>query len=247
MIHTQSSDDIQDYLAFLNQCPDARATLENARGATSEDIERFSSLVRYPLPEIYKGYLMHFGVSDRGLDLADDGFSKIGELIEFYEDQIPVGYWDVPILGTVVALQALTGGRALLYDDELTEEPQVAVNWGDTVSHVIAESARNWLYQTAYSRFRVRTSDIVPEFLSFNIPGDGRPILAKLGKMCDASDLARLWFADSYVHCAERSDLRVCIFADPSHVAVTMCGTREVCTTFAAKIRRDFDVPVVTR
>jgi hypothetical protein len=243
MIHTQASNDVHDYLAFLKCFPDAQLILHDARGATPEDVERFSSLVRYPLPTIYKGYLLHFGANDRGLDLSDDGISKVGELIQFYEEQISVGYWDVPVLGAVVALQGLTGGRALLYEEGLTDEPQVAINWGENVSRVVSESVRNWMYQTAFGRFRFRVKDSSKDFTSFRIPGEGKSVLVELAKICQDADLARYWFSDSYVHCAEGNNLYIRASATPTDASVMIGGSRSECTMMVAKIRRRFDVP----
>jgi hypothetical protein len=245
MIQTKHSDSIDDYLAFLEQFGEGRITRQKAIGASSTQIDQFAHLVRYPLPKIYRGYLLNFGLDDTGLDIADDACTKISRLLQFYEEQVPLGYWDVPFLGVVVALPGLTGCRSFIYDEEMLSEPQVAINWGEHVSEAISESPCNWIYQTTFMRFRFRMFGNTGDFAGFRIPGDGRTVLAELAELFRNSEFEKYWFSDSYVYCGEKADLCVCASATPKDVSMMIGGSREASTAMIAKIRRRFDVPFV--
>jgi hypothetical protein len=242
MTHTNPSDEILDFIEYVRHFPEGRAFVEASAGASPEDVARFVQLARYPLPRIYQGFLLRFGRSDGGLCLAADGSTSLEEVIKFYEDQIPVAYWDVPVLGIVVSTPGLTGSRSFVYDDDMTATPRVTVNWGENVYRVISDSARNWLYQTAYSRFRVRRSSTCPDYVSFNIARDGGEVFSTLSETAAALGLAPMWFSDSCVYCGESDNLRVCLFAEPSHVAVTMVGTHQACLALTSQIKRCFRV-----
>jgi hypothetical protein len=60
MILTKPSDDIKDPLDFLGQMTGPEV-LRGRTGAEPEDIARFATLAKFPLPPLYVGYLQEFG------------------------------------------------------------------------------------------------------------------------------------------------------------------------------------------
>lgn len=200
MIPTTRSDDMGDLVAFVRALPwshdRVRAT---TRGASEADIARFEALARYPLPKLYRTWLTQAGEDDGGLGLADDASMSLQRLLAFYESQADVDYWDTPFLGVVVALPGLTGARALIYDEEMRDEPSVVVSWGDRVSHTLAESARNWMYQQSFARFRFGATRRV----FMHAPDGQHPGLDAVAGLLAAEGLKPYWFSDRYTHCAE--------------------------------------------
>jgi hypothetical protein len=209
MIPTTPSDNIQDFLAFLQQMIGLVAVRDRA-GALPWDIERFAALVKLPLPPLYHGYLSEFGANDGPLKMADDGNPRIGSLIKLYMEQELKKIPEIPPHCVAIATGGLTGGRALVYKAKPDEhggfryspdEPRVVVNEDADIVYVCAQSFRNYLYRQAFVRGRF------PEGLPFaslfqtddNLYSEASQFVPNLG-------FQAYWFSDDYSVCMERDD-----------------------------------------
>ena len=162
MIETNKSDEITDFLAFMGRMlgPDA---VRDRAGSSAEDIARFAAVVRFPLPQLYVGYLGEFGGKDRVLRMADDSDSRVRSLLRFYEEQQSATPSEIPPKAVVIGAYGLSGERVLLYPPDagnsnarVAAEPVVAVSTIARVEYICARNFRNHLYSQAVARGRFR-------------------------------------------------------------------------------------------
>jgi len=209
MIPTTPSDNIQDFLAFLQQMIGSVALRDRA-GALSRDIERFAALVKLPLPSLYRGYLSEFGANDGCLKMADDGNPRIGSLIKLYVEQELKKIPEIPPHCVAISTAGLTGGRALLYKAKPDEHggfayspdaPSVVVNVDADIDYPCAQSFRNYLYRQAFVRGRF------PEGAPFaSLFRADDKLYAEATQFASTRGLQAYWFSDDYSVCMERDD-----------------------------------------
>jgi hypothetical protein len=208
MIPTASSDNIQDFLAFLQQM--IGSAVRDRAGALPEDIERFTRLAKLPLPPAYHGYLSEFGAHDGPLKMADDGNPRIGSLIKLYIEEDLKSIPEIPQHCVAIATQGLTGGRALLYQakpdghggfEYSPDEPRVVVNVDADIDYPCAQSFRNYLYRQAFVRGRFPQG---APFASLFRADD--KLYAEASQFAPSLGLQAYWFSDDYSVCMERDD-----------------------------------------
>jgi hypothetical protein len=206
MIPSRPSDDIGDFLAFMALTMGDEA-VRARQGARPDDLARFMTLAKLPLPPLYLGYLKEFGAGDGALKMADDANPRVASLIELYEEQDEADP-DVPAHGVVIGAFGMSGERALLYPEDWAPgqhggsipEPRVVVSWWGDVSHTYAQCFRNHLYRQAF----VRGCTAVGAHCS--LYRNEADLLPRARQQVETLGFAAHWFSDDSQCCLERDD-----------------------------------------
>jgi hypothetical protein len=203
MIETVQSDEIGDFLAFMGQMlgPDA---VRDRAGASDEDIARFATVARFPLPRLYVGYLREFGQKDRVLQMAGDCNSRVRSLLEFYEEQRTATPAEIPPNAVVIGTYGLSEDRILLYPpdarDNRVVEPAVALSTIAHVQYVCARNFRNHLYSQAVARGKI------PDGFLLSVRREDEAFLTEATEACHSLGFMSYWFSDEYRSSLERDD-----------------------------------------
>jgi hypothetical protein len=199
MTQTAPSDDIRDFLGFVERL--SGGVILPRAPATEEQIQRFITLVRRPLPVLYLGYLREFGQQETLIRFADDADPEIESLLSFYEEQVGRGEPDIPAKGVTIATQGVSGARTLIYEEAQPGEPVVVNNWEEEVGSIIAQSFRNLLYRKAFGTFRLPDP---PRYANLRKEQEGT--LDQVLSLSASLGFEPYWFSDAYGACAESED-----------------------------------------
>lgn len=217
MVPTKPSDRIDDFIAFWKQL--AGEEVADARvGASDDDIKRFESLCRHPLPPLYIAYLREFGRDDGGLMLTADADSRIEELNRFYVEQSQRNYQAVADNTVFIGIETLSGGRALHYGEDV--EPRVVTTWDNTIGVTQAGSFRSFLYSQAFIQAHFPWGDLAHGSLYV----DGRHLTEMLSGMAASMGFLPYWFCDGYHLCLERDDQYLVVSEDENGTGIYVSG-----------------------
>ncbi|WP_394831115.1 hypothetical protein LVJ94_31845 [Pendulispora rubella] len=237
MIATERSDDIKDFIDFLERIVGQEVARDRA-GADPREIERLTALARLPLPPLYLEYLREFGANDGIVKLSDDASSKPEALIDYYLEQADSEESEIPPNMVIVGVNGSSGERALLYSDEArkgTEEPSVVVSWWGEVDYTLALSFRNFLYRKVFANARLkRGTTLQLQKNDGNLVPSIRRATLELG-------FQPYWFSDDCQTCLERED-------DSALLARTWGESVSVYGSFAdSKIRDEVKLALMQR
>ena len=119
VIPTNPSERIEDFLTFLTACGEkGEEAVAQGCGASREELVALMSLCRYPLPAFYVGYQRQFGHSDEILDLFDDAYVDIAELLDDYRRFEKENYEWLPDNAVLIGHDTVTGHVLLVYPDD---------------------------------------------------------------------------------------------------------------------------------
>ena len=206
MIETNKSDEISDFIAFMSRILGPH-TVQDRAGSSADDIARFTAVVRFPLPQLYIGYLREFGGKDRVLRMADDSDSRLPSLLRFYEEQQSATPSEIPPQTVVIGAHGLSGERVLLYPADAGDsktsaaiEPAVAVSTIARVEYVCARNFRNHLYSQAVARGKIT------EGFLLSVRREDEAFLPEATEASRSLGFTSYWFSDEYVASLERDD-----------------------------------------
>lgn len=222
MISTAPSQDIGDFLAFLGQVM-GRAAVEQRVGASASDIERFAELAGLPLPPLYVGYLREFGRSDGELQMADDAFASVDQLIAYYEEEANDPTPAIPPGGVLIGVRGVSGDRALLYPAPAPAgtapvgpgEPRVVVSWWGDVGDSCARDFADYLYRQAFVRGAFRDG------LRLSMNRLDTTLVPAVRDVAETLGFEAYWFSDEYQACLERDD-GTALYAQRGHDRTTL-------------------------
>ncbi len=211
MIATQPSDDVNDFLGFMEHAM-GPPTVQDRAGAAPDQIRQFVELVGLPLPRLYSGYLREFGESDGALRMADDTDVKVRTLLQFYAEQQVDPVELIPPNAVMIGVNGLSGERALLYPEAAAGrhaaasdigEPTVVVCAYGEVDYTYAQTFRNHLYRQAFVRGRLRDG------ARLSLRRNDEELLPKARQLIEGLGFQAYWFSDNYQVCLERQNQEV--------------------------------------
>jgi hypothetical protein len=206
---------IDDFINYYTSLGGKRV-LRDCQGETAESIALFVSLVPFPLPELYLGYLRHFGTNDGLLRLAGDGATKLDRLIEFWRLHLG-GYSSIPPHCATIALSGLTGHLALCYANAPIDKPSVVVHWDDGIDLTKSSSFTNYLYSRAFCA--AADDPRVHDVTLYSDDPRSRPQLVQV--VLDAG-FVPLWFSDEFDGYFTRERDIVRVTTEPDRIDVTV-------------------------
>ncbi len=194
---------LKPFLDYVTQyAPDF---VNRIQGASTQQINELERLAGRLLPESHRDFLAHMGEDDGGLNLTFDGTTKIGEILEYYRDEVITGNYPLPPNTILLGIGGVSISEIVL-DCSSPGDPPVMFTDGDETAGVFAGSLKALLYNTAFNKFRLAQFPF-EAFYSCSYDDTGHTDLTKLmPDVAHECGLTTLWFSDQVSCCAEKSD-----------------------------------------
>lgn len=184
------------------------------KGAAPSEIHELEKLTRIPLPESYRAFLSRFGHGDGGLEIAFDGFTNISDIIEFYNDEIDAGEWEIPPNTIIFGVGGLYINEIGLECRENGQEPRVVFVADGKIRRLYAESLPKLLYRRIFEAYMPLLFN-----MSVELEGENKtPILKKAEDIALKSGFQKHWFSDAVAFCGETPDSALFVLQYPGNL-----------------------------
>lgn len=210
----QPGDSIDEFVEFVEQLFLGHPKAREREGASEEEIAELVRIARFPLPELYLGYLRVFGRNDGPVQLfnGECGCSAPALLRVHHRrahDEDPYFPENCVLIGT----QGLPLARSLHYAGG--KEPELVVSDFEHVAYPIASTFKIYLYQHTWAR-RWLHGTLMPRRKA------PKEELAQAVSVADRLGFSGLWFSDQFCYSAEKPSAKLAAYAQDGWLEVAV-------------------------
>ncbi|NJK31666.1 MAG: hypothetical protein HC927_04195 [Deltaproteobacteria bacterium] len=226
----ESYNSIDSFRHYLLDLFSGDARLADCAGASEADIATIQEVARQTLaersmgwssslPPLYIGYLKYFGSNDGPIDLCEDSDSSAARVLAYLERSKKKDWAVLPENCVLIGIRALGFARCLWYD-KVGSEPKVAINDGDDITEIIADSFGTFLYRETWKhRFYGKGTIYLHRSKDETLDG--------IATVVEGMGFERTFFSDEFFYTAEHGGVKLLSRIESDRSRVSLAGDDE--------------------